>query len=232
MAAYVLTNLGVGSRGIAREVERHVPKHPPLDSMVNKLPQTPRAKKIIEYAIEEARNLNHSFVGPEHLLLGLVREQNGAAAQVLMNLGLRLENVRAETLAILAWPSENKGNDKNSSHSRIRYGGRIKWGSWLLTIISCDGLLPPCVLLVPYLIEILVPNNPGAIEVAAVLLPIMGFLVRLVIGIRRIKTNQCSESIRAIQLCFLILGICVLVFIDSFLIISHLIPNSTMREQK
>jgi hypothetical protein len=54
---------------------------------MGKLPQTPRAKKVIEYAIEEARNLNHNYVGTEHLLLGLLREHDGVAAQVLMNLG-------------------------------------------------------------------------------------------------------------------------------------------------
>ena len=54
---------------------------------MGKLPQTPRAKKVIEYAMEEARNLNHNYVGTEHLLLGLLREQEGVAAQVLMNLG-------------------------------------------------------------------------------------------------------------------------------------------------
>ena len=53
---------------------------------MGKLPQTPRAKKVIEYAIEEARNLNHNYVGTEHLLLGLLREHDGVAAQVLMNL--------------------------------------------------------------------------------------------------------------------------------------------------
>jgi hypothetical protein len=66
-----------------------------------KLPQTPRAKKVIEYSTEEARNLNHNYVGSEHVLLGLLREQEGVAAQVLMNLGLRLEQVRAEIVAHL-----------------------------------------------------------------------------------------------------------------------------------
>jgi ATP-dependent Clp protease ATP-binding subunit ClpC len=63
---------------------------------MGKLPQTPRAKKVIEYAIEEARNLNHNYVGTEHLLLGLLREKDGVAAQVLMNLNLKLEDVREE----------------------------------------------------------------------------------------------------------------------------------------
>src|SRR5690349_25128888 len=61
---------------------------------MGKLPQTPRAKKVIEYSIEEARNLNHKYIDTEHLLLGLLREQEGVAAQVLMNLGLKLEDVR------------------------------------------------------------------------------------------------------------------------------------------
>src|SRR5262249_50916638 len=55
----------------------------------------------IEYSIEEARNLNHNYVGTEHLLLGLLREQEGVAAQVLMNLGLKLEDVREEVLNLL-----------------------------------------------------------------------------------------------------------------------------------
>jgi ATP-dependent Clp protease ATP-binding subunit ClpC len=68
---------------------------------MGKLPQTPRAKKVIEFAIEEARALNHNYVGTEHILLGLLRETEGIAAQVLMNLGLKLENVRQEVLNLL-----------------------------------------------------------------------------------------------------------------------------------
>jgi ATP-dependent Clp protease ATP-binding subunit ClpA len=68
---------------------------------MGKLPQTPRAKKVVEYATEEARNLLHCYVGTEHLLLGLLREQEGVAAQVLMNLGLKLEDVREEVLNLL-----------------------------------------------------------------------------------------------------------------------------------
>src|SRR5262245_53747254 len=68
---------------------------------MGRLPQTPRAKKVIEFAIEEARVFDHNYVGTEHLLLGLLREDQGVAAQVLMNLGLRLEMVREEVLNIL-----------------------------------------------------------------------------------------------------------------------------------
>ena len=64
--------------------------------MTGRRPQAPLAKKVTEYAMEEASNLNHNYVGTEHLLLGLLREQECVAAQVLMNLGLKLEDVREE----------------------------------------------------------------------------------------------------------------------------------------
>jgi ATP-dependent Clp protease ATP-binding subunit ClpC len=100
VGANVLKNLGVDLRKVRLEVERLVKSGPEMVTM-GKLPQTPRAKRVIEYAIEEARNLNHNYVGTEHLLLGLLREQDGVAAQVLMNLGLRLEDVREEVLNLL-----------------------------------------------------------------------------------------------------------------------------------
>ena len=68
---------------------------------MGKLPQTPRAKKVIEYAIEEARNLNHNYVGTEHLLLGLLREEENVGAQILMNLGLELKDVRWGIMCLL-----------------------------------------------------------------------------------------------------------------------------------
>ena len=100
VAANVLKNLDVDLRKIRMEVEKIVQAGPDMVTM-GKLPHTPRAKKVIEYAIEEARNLNHNYVGTEHLLLGLLREQEGVAAQVLMNLNLKLDEVREEVLNLL-----------------------------------------------------------------------------------------------------------------------------------
>ena len=100
VGANVLKNLEVDLRKVRLEVEKLVKSGPEMVTM-GKLPQTPRAKKVIEYAIEEARNLNHNYVGTEHLLLGLLREQDGVAAQVLTNLGLKLEDVREEVLNLL-----------------------------------------------------------------------------------------------------------------------------------
>ena len=100
VAANVLKNLDVDLRKIRLEVEKLVQSGPDMVTM-GKLPQTPRAKKVIEYSMEEARNLNHNYVGTEHILLGLLREQEGVAAQVLMNLALKLEEVREEVLNLL-----------------------------------------------------------------------------------------------------------------------------------
>ena len=106
VGANVLKNLDVDLRKVRLEVEKLVKSGPDMVTM-GKLPQTPRAKKVIEYAIEEARSLNHNYVGTEHLLLGLLREQDGVAAQVLMNLGLKLEDVREEVLNLLGAGLEN-----------------------------------------------------------------------------------------------------------------------------
>ena len=108
VAANVLKNLNVDLRKIRLEIEKIVQTGPDMVTM-GKLPQTPRAKKVIEYSIEEARNLNHNYVGTEHLLLGLLREQEGIAAQVMMNLGLKLEEVREEVLNLLGHGMEAGG---------------------------------------------------------------------------------------------------------------------------
>jgi ATP-dependent Clp protease ATP-binding subunit ClpC len=113
VAANVLKNLEVDLRKIRLEVEKLVQSGPDMVTM-GKLPQTPRAKKVIEYSMEEARNLNHNYVGTEHILLGLLREQEGVAAQVLMNLGLKLEEVREEVLNLLGHGIEaGEGGERN-----------------------------------------------------------------------------------------------------------------------
>ncbi|MCL2305838.1 MAG: ATP-dependent Clp protease ATP-binding subunit [Planctomycetaceae bacterium] len=110
VAANVLKNMDIDLRKIRLEVEKLVRSGPDLVTM-GRLPQTPRAKKVIEYSLEEARMLSHNYVGTEHLLLGLLREQEGAAAQVLMNLGLKLEEVRREILNLLGHGLDNMGDD-------------------------------------------------------------------------------------------------------------------------
>ena len=117
VGANVLRNLDVDLRRVRLEVEKLVKAGPEMVTM-GKLPQTPRAKKVIEYAIEEARNLNHNYVGTEHLLLGLLREHDGVAAQVLINLGLKLEDVREEVLNLLG-----AGGEQSEAGSSSAGGG-------------------------------------------------------------------------------------------------------------
>jgi ATP-dependent Clp protease ATP-binding subunit ClpC len=110
VGATVLKNLDVDIKKLRLEIEKHVKSGPDMVTM-GKLPQTPRAKKVIEYAIEEARALNHNYVGTEHLLLGILRETEGIAAQVLMSMGLKLEDVRQEVLNLLGAGVEEEPTD-------------------------------------------------------------------------------------------------------------------------
>jgi len=100
VAANVLRNLGIDLNTVRLEVEKIVQCGPALLT-IGKRPQTPQAKKVIEYSIEEARGFNHNYVGTEHLLLGLMREQEGVAAQILLNLGLKLQDLREEVVNLL-----------------------------------------------------------------------------------------------------------------------------------
>jgi ATP-dependent Clp protease ATP-binding subunit ClpC len=129
VAANVLKNLDVDLRKIRLEVEKLVQSGPEMVTM-GKLPQTPRAKKVIEYSMEEARNLNHNYVGTEHILLGLLREQEGVAAQVLMNLGLKLEEVREEVLNLLGHGMESEpergGREVAGSEAAAAKGSKSK----------------------------------------------------------------------------------------------------------
>ena len=125
VGANVLKNLEVDLRKVRLEVERLVRAGPEMVTM-GKLPQTPRAKKVIEYAIEEARNLNHNYVGTEHILLGLLREHDGVAAQVLMNLSLKLEEVREEVLNLLGAGAESSAESITGSSDDSPSGGPSK----------------------------------------------------------------------------------------------------------
>jgi ATP-dependent Clp protease ATP-binding subunit ClpC len=100
VAAQVLANLGVDLRRVRSEIEKIVGTGDNV-MLLGEIPFTPRAKKVLEYAVEEAQHMGHSYVGTEHLLLGLIREEEGVAARVLENIGLRLDVVREEVLNLL-----------------------------------------------------------------------------------------------------------------------------------
>ena len=99
VAAKVLANLGVELQKVRSAVEFIIGRGDRI--VLGEIGLTPRAKKVIELAVDEARRLNHHYIGTEHLLLGLVREGEGIAAGVLESLGVNLEKVRVETIRVL-----------------------------------------------------------------------------------------------------------------------------------
>lgn len=96
----VLMNLGISRGKLRSEILKLVCRGPDLVNL-GRLPQVPSVKRAIECAIEESRTLNHNYVGTEHLLLGLLRETESVAALLLMNEGLKLEQVREEINSLL-----------------------------------------------------------------------------------------------------------------------------------
>ena len=113
VAAKVLSNLGVELAKVRSSVEFIIGRGE--RPATGEIGLTPRAKKVIELAVDEARRLNHHYIGTEHLLIGLMREGDGVAASVLETLGITLDKVRAETTRILS---------QTVQHSQAGTGGR------------------------------------------------------------------------------------------------------------
>src|SRR2546428_8362085 len=99
VAAKVLSNLGVELNKVRSAVEEIIGRGDRI--VLGEIGLTPRAKKVIELALDEARRLNHDYIGTEHLLLGLLREGEGIGAGVLESFGLSLQEVRAKTIQVL-----------------------------------------------------------------------------------------------------------------------------------
>jgi len=100
VGANVLHNLGINLPHVRDEVTKVIKEGSDSD-LPTPLPQSPLAKRVIELAIEEARNLNHNYVGSEHLLLGMLREAEGVAGQVLKKAGVEVNAARAGVVALL-----------------------------------------------------------------------------------------------------------------------------------
>jgi len=109
VAAAVLQNLNVDLDEVQQKIEDTVKKGKAVQATGPDLPYTSRAKKVLELAMSEARELNHSYVGTEHLLLGLLREEKGIAAQVLTESGVNLDAARTETLRLLGTETPQQG---------------------------------------------------------------------------------------------------------------------------
>jgi four helix bundle protein len=122
VGATVLKNLDVDIKKLRLQIEKLV-KSGPATVTAGKLPQTPKAKQVIECAIEESRALNSNYIGTEHILLGLLRTPEGIAAAMLGHLGVKLEDVREQVLAHLAmgeWPAAAEGHERKTLASNCR----------------------------------------------------------------------------------------------------------------
>lgn len=142
VAAAVLQKLGLGLETIRLEVEKLV-QPGPQTQVVGDIPFTPRSKKALELSAEEARALGHNYIGTEHLLLGLVKEGEGMAYRVLLNLGLDLGKLRNEVMELLG--SGVAGYGQQQETAKIGKTPAIDAYSRNLNKLAKDGKLDPVI---------------------------------------------------------------------------------------
>jgi ATP-dependent Clp protease ATP-binding subunit ClpC len=152
VAAAVLQNLSVDLEEVQAKIEETVKKGKAAQATGPDLPYTSRAKKVLELAMGEARELNHSYVGTEHLLLGLLREEKGIAAQVLTDAGVNLEAARAETLRLLGTEMPQGGTPGSAPKEPAAAKGEKKSKTPALdhfcrdlTTLAAEGQLDPTI---------------------------------------------------------------------------------------
>jgi len=141
VAAKVLKSMGVNLKDARVEVEKIIGRGSGFVAV--EIPFTPRAKRVLELSLEEARQLGHNYIGTEHLLLGLIREGEGVAARVLENLGVDLAKVRTQVIRMLGETAEvasGGGGGKGSTKTPTldEFGSN-------LTQQAADGKLDPVV---------------------------------------------------------------------------------------
>jgi ATP-dependent Clp protease ATP-binding subunit ClpC len=139
VAAKVLKSMGVNLKDARVEVEKIIGRGSGFVAV--EIPFTPRAKRVLELSLEEARQLGHNYIGTEHLLLGLIREGEGVAARVLENLGVDLSKVRTQVIRMLGETAEVSAG---SSQGRTKTPTLDEFGS-NLTQLAADGKLDPVV---------------------------------------------------------------------------------------
>lgn len=138
IAAKALISLGVSAEKVQSEVEKIIGSG---QSQASAMTYTPRAKKVIELSIDEARKLNHTYVGTEHILLGLIREGEGVAARVLGNLGVSLSKARQQVLQLLGGDISEAGQDKETGAGTPTLDSLARD----LTQMARDGKLDPVI---------------------------------------------------------------------------------------
>ncbi|MBE9068967.1 ATP-dependent Clp protease ATP-binding subunit [Leptolyngbya cf. ectocarpi LEGE 11479] len=139
VAAKVLKSMGVNLKDARIEVEKIIGRGSGFVAV--EIPFTPRAKRVLELSLEEARQLGHNYIGTEHLLLGLIREGEGVAARVLENLGVDLSKVRTQVIRMLGETAEVS---TGGSQGRTKTPTLDEFGS-NLTQMASEGKLDPVV---------------------------------------------------------------------------------------
>ena len=141
VAAKVLKSLGVNLKDSRIEVEKIIGRGSGFVAV--EIPFTPRAKRVLELSLEEARQLGHNYIGTEHLLLGLIREGEGVAARVLENLGIDLTKVRTQVIRMLGETAE-VGSGAGSSKGNVKTATLDEFGT-NLTKLASESKLDPVV---------------------------------------------------------------------------------------
>tara|TARA_B100000003_G_scaffold1615_1_gene1482 strand:+ start:1636 stop:4164 length:2529 start_codon:yes stop_codon:yes gene_type:complete len=141
VAAKVLKSLGVNLKDSRIEVEKIIGRGSGFVAV--EIPFTPRAKRVLELSLEEARQLGHNYIGTEHLLLGLIREGEGVAARVLENLSVDLTKVRTQVIRMLGETAE-VGSGANSSKGNLKTATLDEFGT-NLTKLASESKLDPVV---------------------------------------------------------------------------------------
>ena len=142
VAAKVLKSMGVNLKDARVEVEKIIGRGSGFVAV--EIPFTPRAKRVLELSLEEARQLGHNYIGTEHLLLGLIREGEGVAARVLENLGVDLAKVRTQVIRMLGETAEVAGGGGGGGKGSTKTPTLDEFGS-NLTQQASDGKLDPVV---------------------------------------------------------------------------------------
>ncbi|OGS22635.1 MAG: hypothetical protein A2252_03385 [Elusimicrobia bacterium RIFOXYA2_FULL_39_19] len=144
VAAQVLSNLGVDLRKLRNEVEKVVGTGDNI-MLLGEIPFSPRAKKVLELAVDEAGTMGHYYVGTEHLLLGLLKEEEGIAARVLENLNVKIDDVKEEVIGLLgesSKPSGHHGQHKSASKAKTKTPALDEFSKDLTTMAKENNLDP------------------------------------------------------------------------------------------
>nr|YP_009393799.1 Clp protease ATP binding subunit [Caloglossa beccarii]ARW62361.1 Clp protease ATP binding subunit [Caloglossa beccarii] len=142
IAAQVLKSMNVNLKDARIEVEKIIGRGSGFVAV--EIPFTPRAKRVLELSLEEARQLGHNYIGTEHLLMGLVREGEGVAARVLENLAVNISSIRAEVIQMLGDNTDVSSNNNNNMQTRSKTPTLEEFGS-NLTELAIEGILDPVV---------------------------------------------------------------------------------------